>query len=73
MKNRVGSKNWKTGETEIPIPGKMGGFVSLAGLCALCPLSFSNFSKNSSLVKNTSLPVFDRGGGATAISETAIL
>jgi len=36
--------------------------LSLAGLDAPCPLSFSNLSKNPSLVKNTSLPVFNRGG-----------
>jgi hypothetical protein len=56
------SKNRDFGETEIPIPMKKGGFLSLAGLCPLCPLSLSNFSKNTSLVKNTSLPVFNRGG-----------
>jgi hypothetical protein len=62
MKTDPPSKNRDFGKTEIPIPGELGGFVSLAGLRVLCPLSFSNLSKNSNFIKNTSLPVFDRVG-----------
>lgn len=71
MKNRMGSENWKTGKTEIPIPIKIDGFLSLTGLCVLCPLSFTSLSSLVRFFNFFSLIVFrGRGSRVSATCKT---